>query len=200
MTPETNSQNFPTASSPSPGAPGSNQSSNRAAGITCAMNIDGHNGLACLTPIDSLKRGTSRITPLPHMPVVKDLVPDLTGFTCRYKLIEPWLQSDQPRRTASVVSRRKNAPSSMARGSASCASAARLRARATGGTRTAISAHLSCCSPIVGSPTAAIGVPASVLIGSRTRSGSIAATRSGTAPGPVRKGSTRRARSPIPSE
>ena len=45
---------------------------------SCAMNIDGHNTLACLTPIDSLKKGTSRITPLPHMPVSKDLVPDLT--------------------------------------------------------------------------------------------------------------------------
>ena len=47
---------------------------------SCAMNIDGHNTLACLTPIDSLKKGTSRITPLPYMPVLKDLVPDLTGL------------------------------------------------------------------------------------------------------------------------
>src|SRR6202008_361883 len=43
---------------------------------SCAMNIDGPNALASLTPITSLKRGTSRITPLPHMPVLKDLVPD----------------------------------------------------------------------------------------------------------------------------
>jgi succinate dehydrogenase / fumarate reductase iron-sulfur subunit len=63
---------------------------------SCAMNIDGHNGLACLTPIDSLKKGTSRITPLPHMPVLKDLIPDLTGLYAQYELIEPWLQSDQP--------------------------------------------------------------------------------------------------------
>ncbi len=41
MTPETNSQNFPTASSPSPGAPGSNQSSNRAAGITLPLSKGG---------------------------------------------------------------------------------------------------------------------------------------------------------------
>jgi hypothetical protein len=50
---------------------------------------------ACLTHIDSLKLGTSRITPLPHMPVLKDLVPDLTGLYAQYELIEPWLQSDQ---------------------------------------------------------------------------------------------------------
>ena len=63
---------------------------------SCAMNIDGKNHLACLTTIDSLKKGTSRITPLPHMTVLKDLVPDLTGLYAQYELIEPWLQSDQP--------------------------------------------------------------------------------------------------------
>ena len=60
------------------------------------MNIDGVNTLACLTAIDSLKKGTSRITPLPHMLVLKDLVPDLTGLYAQYELIEPWLQTDQP--------------------------------------------------------------------------------------------------------
>ena len=63
---------------------------------SCAMNIDGTNGLACLTPMDSLKKGTSRITPLPHMQILKDLVPDLSGLYAQYELIEPWLQSDQP--------------------------------------------------------------------------------------------------------
>jgi succinate dehydrogenase/fumarate reductase iron-sulfur protein len=63
---------------------------------SCAMNIDGKNHLACLTPIDSLKKETSRITPLPHMPVLRDLVPDLTGLYAQYELIEPWMQSDQP--------------------------------------------------------------------------------------------------------
>jgi succinate dehydrogenase / fumarate reductase iron-sulfur subunit len=62
---------------------------------SCSMNIDGVNTLACLTSMDSLKNGTSRITPLPHLPVLKDLVPDLTGLYAQYELIEPWLQSDQ---------------------------------------------------------------------------------------------------------
>jgi succinate dehydrogenase / fumarate reductase iron-sulfur subunit len=56
---------------------------------SCAMNIDGGNHLACLTPMDSLKKGTSRITPLPHLPVLKDLVADLTGLFAQYELIEP---------------------------------------------------------------------------------------------------------------
>ncbi|SRR6266542_3021741 len=60
---------------------------------SCAMNIDGQNRLACLTPMDELKKGTSRITPLPHMTVLKDLVSDPSGL---YELIELWLQSDQP--------------------------------------------------------------------------------------------------------
>src|ERR1700758_2599053 len=47
---------------------------------SCAMNIDGHNTLACLTPIKSLKAGASRITPLPHLPGAKDLIDDLTGL------------------------------------------------------------------------------------------------------------------------
>src|SRR4051794_5889960 len=63
---------------------------------SCAMNIDGKNHLACLTSMDSLKKETSRITPLPHMPVLKDLVPDLSGLYAQYELIEPWLQNDQP--------------------------------------------------------------------------------------------------------
>jgi len=58
---------------------------------SCAMNIDGINTLACLTHMDSLKKGTSRITPLPHLQVLKDLIPDLTGLYAQYELIEPWL-------------------------------------------------------------------------------------------------------------
>ncbi|MEM9468906.1 MAG: succinate dehydrogenase iron-sulfur subunit [Pseudomonadota bacterium] len=58
---------------------------------SCAMNIDGRNGLACLTPIEDIK-GDAKITPLPHMPVVKDLVPDLNHAYKQYESIEPWLK------------------------------------------------------------------------------------------------------------
>ena len=60
---------------------------------SCAMNIDGRNTLACLKPIEEVK-GDVPIYPLPHMPVVKDLVPDLTQFYAQYASIEPWLQTE----------------------------------------------------------------------------------------------------------
>ena len=58
---------------------------------SCAMNIDGVNTLACLKPIEEVN-GEIRIYPLPHMPVVKDLVPDLTKVYKQLASIKPWLQ------------------------------------------------------------------------------------------------------------
>jgi len=60
---------------------------------SCAMNIDGTNTLACLKPIDEVK-GDVRVTPLPHMPVVKDLVPDLNQAYAQLRSIEPWLKAE----------------------------------------------------------------------------------------------------------
>jgi succinate dehydrogenase / fumarate reductase, iron-sulfur subunit len=62
---------------------------------SCAMNIDGGNTLACLKPIEEVK-GAVRIHPLPHMPVVKDLVPDLSQVYAQYRSIKPWIQADSP--------------------------------------------------------------------------------------------------------
>ncbi len=62
---------------------------------SCAMNIDGTNTLACTKAIDDVK-GDVTIYPLPHMPVVKDLVPDLTQFYAQYQSVEPWLQTVTP--------------------------------------------------------------------------------------------------------
>ena len=59
---------------------------------SCSMNMNGKNGLACTTAIDDLK-GEVRITPLPHMEVIKDLVPDFTHFYAQYASIRPWLQT-----------------------------------------------------------------------------------------------------------
>jgi succinate dehydrogenase/fumarate reductase iron-sulfur protein len=55
---------------------------------SCAMNIDGTNTLACLKPIDFSKKSI-KIYPLPHMFVIKDLIPDLTNFYSQYKSIKP---------------------------------------------------------------------------------------------------------------
>jgi len=65
---------------------------------SCAMNIDGTNTLACTKGIDEIK-GDVAIYPLPHMPVVKDLVPDLTQFYAQYASIQPWMRAQTPHRT-----------------------------------------------------------------------------------------------------
>ena len=62
---------------------------------SCAMNIDGVNRLACTTAVADLGREI-RVYPLPHMPVVKDLVPDLTTFYAQYASVKPWLQTRTP--------------------------------------------------------------------------------------------------------
>jgi len=59
---------------------------------SCAMNIDGTNTLACTKAIDDCK-GDVKVYPLPHMPVVKDLVPDLTHFYAQYASIKPWIRT-----------------------------------------------------------------------------------------------------------
>ncbi|KAF9884793.1 succinate dehydrogenase complex, subunit B, partial [Aspergillus nanangensis] len=61
---------------------------------SCAMNIDGVNTLACLCRIPTDTAKESRIYPLPHTYVVKDLVPDLTQFYKQYKSIKPFLQRE----------------------------------------------------------------------------------------------------------
>merc|ERR1711910_67684 len=60
---------------------------------SCAMNIGGVNTLACLSKIDANNK-TTKIYPLPHMYVVKDLVPDMNNFYEQYRSIQPWLQRD----------------------------------------------------------------------------------------------------------
>lgn len=59
---------------------------------SCAMNIDGTNTLACTKGMDEIE-GDVKIYPLPHMEVIKDLVPDLTHFYAQHQSIEPWLQT-----------------------------------------------------------------------------------------------------------
>ena len=60
---------------------------------SCSFNIDGTNTLACTKAIDEIK-GDVKVYPLPHMPVIKDLVPDLNVPYAQYRSIEPWLQAD----------------------------------------------------------------------------------------------------------
>ena len=62
---------------------------------SCAMNIDGTNTLACTKDMSTI-RGVVKIFPLPHMAVIKDLVPDLTVFYAQHASIEPWLKTVTP--------------------------------------------------------------------------------------------------------
>merc|ERR1712224_407216 len=63
---------------------------------SCAMNIQGKNGLACLLYIEPNSKPIE-VQPLPHSYVVKDLVLDLTNFYNQYKSIEPWLKRKEPK-------------------------------------------------------------------------------------------------------
>lgn len=62
---------------------------------SCAMNIDGCNTLACIAKIERTN-SKAKIYPLPHLYIVKDLVPDLTNFYKQYKSIEPYLKKKKP--------------------------------------------------------------------------------------------------------
>jgi succinate dehydrogenase / fumarate reductase iron-sulfur subunit len=63
---------------------------------SCSMNIGGRNTLACTHGWEEVPGAQITISPLPGMPVVKDLVPDLTMFYAQYASIEPWLQTETP--------------------------------------------------------------------------------------------------------
>lgn len=63
---------------------------------SCSMNINGTNCLACITDLTELETEEVRIYPLPHLPVIKDLVPDLSHLYAQYASLKPWLQTDDP--------------------------------------------------------------------------------------------------------
>jgi succinate dehydrogenase / fumarate reductase iron-sulfur subunit len=63
---------------------------------SCSMNINGTNTLACTQSLADLDPGDVSVYPLPHMEVVKDLIPDLTHFYAQYASIEPWIKTQTP--------------------------------------------------------------------------------------------------------
>ena len=68
---------------------------------SCAMNMDGKNGLACTTPHEEID-GDINIYPLPHLKVKKDLIGDLDGLYKQYQSIEPWLKSNSKSETKEI--------------------------------------------------------------------------------------------------
>jgi succinate dehydrogenase / fumarate reductase iron-sulfur subunit len=142
-----------------------------------AMNINGKNGLACTTNLNELTQPIV-LRPLPGLPVVRDLIVDMTQFFKQYNSVKPYLINESIRRRKSACNRRKSAKSSTACTSASCAPAARPRARRSGGTRTSSSARPACCKPTASSPTRATKPPPSAWTTWKTRTACSAATRS----------------------
>lgn len=61
---------------------------------SCAMNIGGRNTIACTKGWDEFGGGALTISPLPHQPVLKDLVPDLTTFFAQHAYVEPYLKTE----------------------------------------------------------------------------------------------------------
>ena len=74
---------------------------------SCAMNIDGINTLACLKPIDNLKKDI-KIYPLPHMKVIKDLVPDLSNAYKQLESIKPWLDTNEKKNQIKLIEKNEN--------------------------------------------------------------------------------------------
>lgn len=58
------------------------------------LNMNGKNGLACITPLSDLGNGTIVLRPLPGLPVVRDLVIDMTQFYTQYEKVKPFLIND----------------------------------------------------------------------------------------------------------
>ena len=142
-----------------------------------AMNINGKNGLACLTNMRTLP-GVIVLKPLPGLPVIRDLIVDMTQFFKQYNSIKPYLVNDETPPEKSACNRPKSATSSTACTSASCVRAARRAARAFWWNPTSSSARPGCCRPTASSPTAATRTPAAGSTTSKTRTGCSAATRS----------------------
>ncbi len=62
-----------------------------------AINMNGRNGLACITPVSEIApRGKLDLRPLPGLPVIRDLIVDMTQFYDQYKRVEPWLKNETP--------------------------------------------------------------------------------------------------------
>src|SRR5579859_2121294 len=145
---------------------------------SCAMNIDGKNALACISACADVKHDIT-IYPLPHLPVIKDLVPDLTNFYAQYASINPGCRrARRRRRIPSGCSPKRIRRRWTARRLAFFAPAAPPVAPATGGTVTATWDPRPCWRPTAGSSTAATRRRGSGWTISRIPSDSIAATPS----------------------
>jgi len=146
-----------------------------------------HQHYRCTKPISDIK-GRVRIYPLPHLPVIKDLVPDMTDFFAQYASIEPWLKTKSP--TPEKEWRQSPEERASARRPVRVYSLCLLH---HGMPELLVERHPvswaghSSCTRIAGSWTAATRQPANGLTKSKIRFGSIAVTRFSTVRRPARR-------------
>ena len=142
------------------------------------MNIDGINTLACIYGMDEIA-GDVKIYPLPHMPVVKDLVPDLTHFYAQHASVKPWLETEtvtpEKEWKQSIGDRRQARRALRVRDVRLLLDRLPVLLVERG---TASSGRRPCCTPIAGSSTAGTRRPASGWTVWTTPSSSTAATPS----------------------
>jgi succinate dehydrogenase / fumarate reductase iron-sulfur subunit len=142
-----------------------------------AMNINGKNGLACLTNMRALADPIV-LKPLPGLPVIRDLIVDMTQFFKQYDSIKPYLINDEvPPEKERLQSPEERDELNGLYECILCASCS-TACPSFCGTRTSSSARRGCSRPTASSPTAATGRPASGSTTSRTRTACSAATRS----------------------
>jgi len=105
-----------------------------------SMNINGKNGLACITKLSDLEEPVV-LRPMPGLPVIRDLVVDMTQFFENYNSVKPYLVTTMPRLPPSACNRRPIGLSWMASTNAYCAVRAPHLAHHSGGTRINLSAQ-----------------------------------------------------------
>ena len=139
-----------------------------------AMNINGKNGLACITNLRELAEPVV-LKPLPGLPVIRDLIVDMSQFFKQYHSIKPYLVNDTP----PPDKERLHSPAEREEldGLYEC-SLCGCCSRRSGGIPTSSSVRPDCCKPIGSSPTAATGRPTSASTISTIRTACFAATRS----------------------
>ena len=142
-----------------------------------AMNINGRNGLACITPLAGLKTPIE-LRPLPGQPVIRDLIVDLSQFYAQYRAARPYLINADPEPEVERLQSPPERAGWTACTSASCAPAAPPAAHRSGGIPTSFSGRPHCCSRGASSPTAAIRPRTSGSTIWRDRSSCSAATPS----------------------
>ena len=142
-----------------------------------AMNINGKNGLACITNLRELRQPIV-LKPLPGLPVVRDLIVDMTQFFKQYHSVQPFLINENPPPEKSVCSRQKIAKSSTGFMSAFCAPAAQPVAPLFGGIRINSWAPRVCFKPIALLQTPVIRPPQHGLTTLKTPTACFAATPS----------------------